>query len=78
MNEIYESVKKIIIDIAYIPEDEITLNSAMIDDLCLSSIEIMTIIGDIEAKYNIKFSPDELSKIRNIGELIEFIKGKTN
>ncbi len=78
MNEIYESVKKIIIDIAYIPEDEITLNSAMIDDLCLSSIEIMTIIGDIEAKYNIKFSPDELSKIRNIGELIESIKGKTN
>ena len=76
MNEIYESVKEIIINIADIPEEEITLDSAMIDDLCLSSIEIMTIIGDIEAKNNIKLLADDLSNIRTIGELIDAIKRK--
>ncbi|SEA76910.1 acyl carrier protein [Pseudobutyrivibrio sp. ACV-2] len=76
MNELFESIKGIIIDIADIPEDEVTLDSAMIDDLCLSSIEIMTIIGDIEAKYGIKFSSDDLSKIRNIADLIQTTESK--
>lgn len=78
MNEIYESVKEIVIKVADIPEDEITIDSAMIDDLWLSSIEIMTIIGNIEVKYGIKFSSDDLSKIRTIGELVESIEGKRN
>ncbi|SFN58413.1 acyl carrier protein [Pseudobutyrivibrio sp. UC1225] len=78
MSEVLEAIKEIIIDIADIPEDEITLDSEMIDDLCLSSIEIMTIIGDIEAKYTIKFSSDDLSKIKRIRDLISAIEEKKN
>lgn len=78
MNEIFDVVKEIIIEIADIPEDEITLDCALIDDLCLSSIEIMTIIGDIEVKYDIKFSPDDLKAIRSIRELIASIESKKN
>ncbi len=78
MNEIYESVKEIVIKVADIPEDEITIDSAMIDDLWLSSIEIMTIIGNIEVKYGIKFSSDDLTNIRTISELVESIEEKRN
>ena len=78
MNEIFQVIKEIIIDIADIPEDEIKLESTMIEDLCLSSIEIMTIVGEIEVKYDIKFSPDDLKTIKNIGELIASIESKKN
>ena len=76
MNEIYETVKETIINIADIPEEEITLDSAMIDDLCLSSIEIMTITGELEARYDIKFNPDDLSTIKTINNLIVAIEEK--
>ena len=78
MNVLFEDIKEIIIDIADVPEDEITLDSAMIDDLCLSSIEIMTIIGNIEVKHGVKFSPDDLKAIRTIRELMVAIEGKKN
>lgn len=78
MNEIYDVIKGIIIDIADIPEDEISIDSVMIEDLCLSSIEIMSIIGEIEVKYDIKFSPDDLKAIRSIRELIASIESKKN
>ncbi|SHJ34647.1 acyl carrier protein [Pseudobutyrivibrio xylanivorans] len=78
MNEIFENIKSIIIDIADIPEDEIELDSEMLDDLCLSSIEIMSIIGDIEVKYDVKFASDDLLKIRSIRDLISIIEEKKN
>lgn len=74
MNGKTEVIANIIEDIADIPIDEITEDSSFIDDLDLSSIEIMSIVAEVERKYTVKLSETELLEIRTVGELAEIIE----
>lgn len=73
MEEIFKTVKDIIVDVADIPEEDIEMSSAVIDDLCLSSLEIMAIVGAIETKYKFKVSTDELNSLRTIEDVVNAI-----
>ena len=76
IESVIEEIKAIIEDIADIPRDEIKPDSAMIDDLDLSSLEIMSIISDAEAKYSVKISEEEMLSVSTVAELAEVIKTK--
>jgi len=69
-------IASIIEDIADIPINEITEDSSFIDDLDLSSIEIMSIIAEAERKYSVKIAESELLEIKTVGELAETIEKK--
>jgi acyl carrier protein len=77
-NNIFDFIADRIVEIADISREEIDENSEIIDDLCLSSLEIMSVIGDVEIKYNIQFSGEELSNIRTISNLVTEIQNKIN
>ena len=79
MNEdILMFIKEKIAEIADVSKDDIDENSEIVDDLCLSSLEIMSVIGDVELEYDVQFSGEELSQIRTISDLVEVIQNKTN
>ena len=69
-------IASIIEDIADIPINEITEDSSFIDDLDLSSLEIMSIVGDVERKFSIKISEDELLSISTVGDLAKAVQNK--
>ena len=73
MNDTFKIIADLIEDIADIPNDEIRENSLVIDDLNLSSIEIMTIIAELERQFSIKISEKELLSIRSIKDLLTVI-----
>ncbi len=75
---IIEELKRIIEDIADISADEINGDSSMIDDLDLSSLEIMSIISEVEKKFPVKISEDEMLSISTVKELSEIIGEKSN
>ncbi len=76
MENTVEVIAKIIEDIADIPLDEIKEDSHMMDDLDLSSLEIMSIVGDVERKFSIKISEDELLSISTVGDLAKAVQNK--
>ncbi len=73
MNETFKKIVSIIGDIADIPEDEITEESNLIDDLDLSSLEIMSIISRIEKNFSVKMNEKELLSIENISDLVKYV-----
>ncbi|WP_034452012.1 acyl carrier protein [Butyrivibrio sp. AE2032] len=76
MENTIEILKEIIEDVADIPQDEIDAESALIDDLDLSSLEIMSIISSAEKKFSIKISESEMLSISTVEELAEVITDK--
>ena len=76
MEEVIEKIKDIIVDISDISRDCINEDSAMIDDLELSSVEILSIVADIENEFSVKISEDELLKISTVKEIAELISNK--
>lgn len=78
MEEVIEKIKDIIVDISDISRDCINEDSAMIDDLDLSSVEILSIVADIENEFSIKITEDEMLEISTVKELANIIENKSS
>ena len=76
MEKIVEEIAVIIEEISDIPADEIKEDSLIIDDLELSSLEILSIVSETMRKYSIKISGDELLSIKTVGDFAQVVAGK--
>ena len=71
-----ETIQKVIEEITDIPCSEMDESSALMDQLELSSLEIMTMIGELEDIFKIKISEADLRQIITIGDIADCIQEK--
>ena len=76
MEEVFEKIAKIIEDVSDIPQDEIEETSSFMDDLDLSSLEIMSIVSKIEKEFSIKVAEQELLKVETVSDMVKLISEK--
>lgn len=57
------------------PED-ITEDSRLVEDLGLSSYAMMSLMGDVEEQFGITVDETELTEVRTIRDVIEYIQSK--
>lgn len=69
-NEIIE----IIANIAEIPAKKITLESNLITDLELGSLDLVTLVSEFEEKYNITVEDKDIKKIQTVQDIIDYIE----
>lgn len=74
--EIEKRVTDMIVDITDMPAEEILPDSVLMEDIDISSIEIMTMIADIEAEYGIRLSTDEMHDIICIRDMVDIVEQK--
>lgn len=72
------SVDEKIIDIIKSATDleNIDLDSNLMDDLELSSLEIFTMFSDIEDAFGIKIPTEEIETISSIEDIVRIVEGK--
>ncbi|SHJ32717.1 acyl carrier protein [Pseudobutyrivibrio xylanivorans] len=75
MEEIFKKIAAIIEDVADIPLDEIEMNSSFIDDLDLSSLELMSIVAKVEKEFSIKVNEKQLLSVETVKDVVEYIAG---
>lgn len=71
---VIDELREIIIKNTGIREEAITLEARFNEDLSADSIEIAEIIMDIEDKYGFEFSDEDLTNIKKISDLVEYIE----
>ena len=71
--QVFETVKKYILDQLSVNEDRITENAAIIDDLGADSANLMMLVMDLEAEFNITVEDDAISSIRTVGDIVDYI-----
>ncbi|MBO6282585.1 MAG: hypothetical protein J6M63_01500 [Pseudobutyrivibrio sp.] len=67
----FEVVARIIEEVADIPKEEIERDSSLMDDLDLSSLEIMTIINNISREFQTKISEQRILEIETVADIID-------
>ena len=72
--EIFEKIKKIIVDLLQVSEDTVTLESHFIDDLGADSLDLVELIMGIEEEFNIEIPDGEAEKVVTVGDVFEYIK----
>ena len=76
--EILEKIKAVIEVATDIPAEGIKNDSALMDDLELSSLEVMTIIADLEEIFGFTFSEKEMRNMITIDDLAVCIQKKAS
>ena len=72
--EIFEKVKKIIVDLLQVSEDAVTPEAHFIDDLGADSLDLVELIMGIEEEFNIEIPDGEAEKVVTVGDVVEYIK----
>lgn len=70
---ILSEIRAIIEEATDIPQDEIREESAMMDDLDLSSMEIMTTLAELEDKFDLRIPEHELRNFVTISDLVDYL-----
>ena len=73
-----EKLKKIIVEVLNVDEDEISEETTFIDDLGADSLDIFQIIMGIEEEFDIEIPTEEAEKISTVGDAVEQIKNALN
>lgn len=68
-----EEVIKIIASVAEVPEESINLNTNIIADLDLESLDLVTLVSEIENKYELEIPDKEIKKIQTVEDIVNFL-----
>ena len=65
--------EEIIKIIAEVPEESINLKTNLIADLDLESLDLVTLVSEIENKYQLEIPDKEIKKIQTVEDIVNFL-----
>lgn len=71
--KILNELKEIMFDYLGDDEIEISKDSVLSQDLGLSSLDMLSIVGEVEDKYGVEFDDDSLCSLKTVDDVIQFI-----
>ena len=74
----FEKLKKIIMDVLNVDENEITMDTTFIDDQGADSLDVFQIIMGLEEELDIEIPNEQAEKIVTVGDAVEQIKAAMN
>ncbi len=72
-----EEIKSQIAELLNVEADQITAESNLITDLKADSMDVATLLFEVEDKYNIEIEEDELENLKTVGDIVAYIEKNT-
>ena len=69
----FDTICEILLNYIEEPEGGLRPETTFIEDLAMSSLEIMTMVGDLEDKLGVSLELSEMRDLRSIGELAAYL-----
>lgn len=70
----FEKIKEIIADKLSISEDEITMDSAFLEDLNADSLDIVELIMALEDELDMEIPNEDAENFVTVGDVVKFVK----
>ena len=74
----FEKLRKIIVEVLTVDENEITMDTTFIDDLGADSLDVFQIIMGLEEEFDIEIPNEQAEKIVTVADAVEAIKNALN
>ena len=72
--EVFERVKKIIVEQLGATEASVTMEASFIDDLGADSLDIVELVMALEEEFDIEISDADAEKVVTVGDVVDYIK----
>lgn len=73
---VFEELKKIIVEIKDIPEEQITLKSNFADDLEADSLDIVEMLMLLEEKYEMQIPEEATEKMKTVQDVVDYVEAR--
>lgn len=73
-DEIFEKVKKIIVEQLGVAENTINTEASFLDDLGADSLDIVELIMALEEEFDIEIPDADAEKVSTVGDVVDYIK----
>lgn len=70
----FEELKELILNYVDVEPDKITPEAKFIDDLGFNSFDFMSLLGEVEEKYGVHVSEEEVIDLATVSDAIEYIE----
>ncbi len=74
---VYSKVKEYIMNQLPVKDEDITMESRLIEDLGADSANLMMLIMDLEMEYDITVSDDMLAGVKTVGDIVKYLEENT-
>lgn len=72
----FEKIKNILLEQLDVEENEIKLESKLIEDLGADSLDVAEIISAVEGEFDVEFDKKSLSNVETIQDIINILEKK--
>ena len=72
--EVFERVKKIIMEQLGTVDSAVTMEASFLDDLGADSLDIVELVMALEEEFDIEIPDADAEKVTTVGEVVEYIK----
>ncbi len=76
--EIFAAVRELIADQLGLEEEQISMDSDIIDDLNADSLDVVDLIVTLENEYDMSIPDEEAQRLRTVGDAVDFIAANLN
>jgi acyl carrier protein len=73
-NNVEEEIKRMVSDIIEIPIEKLTPEADFFKDLNVDSLKAIEIVAAFEKKFRVIVPENDIPKIRNISQIVEYTK----
>ncbi|MBN1535144.1 MAG: acyl carrier protein [Anaerolineales bacterium] len=74
MENTFEQIKTIIVDILGVPPEKVTPEARVREDLEADSLDLVELIMAIEDRYGGEISDEDAQKITTVGEAVKYVE----
>ncbi len=77
-DEVFAKVKEVIAEVFSIDEDELSMETKIVDDLGAESLDIITLLMEFEDAFDRKIPEEDAEKLLTIGDAVNYIMDMGN
>ena len=70
----FDKVKEILRK--YTEVESITEDLSLTNDLMLTSLDVVSMVGDFEDAFDIEIADEEVMQMKTVGDILEYLKNK--
>ena len=68
-----EEIINIIANVAEVPSKKINLDTNLVKDLELESLDLVTLLSEFEEKYNITVEDKDIKNLQTVKDIVDYI-----
>jgi acyl carrier protein len=72
--EIFTSIKDILVETLGVEEEKVTLEARFQEDLETDSLDLVELVMTMEEKFGVKITDEEAAEIKTVGDAVDFVE----